>query len=92
MGKNHKASCGIMSTNPFTGEKTNKRIGTRFANTNVEVWKMMGNPWFKFRNDEERKKWFEWQEKTSAEIDIGELHDATNAAFTTKGQATKAKP
>ena len=64
MSKNHKASCGIMGTDG----SSNERVGTRFAQTNVEVWQMMGKPYFKFRNNEERTKWFAWQEKTTEKI------------------------
>jgi len=58
MSRNHMASCGQVSGR--------RRIGTRYAHTPEECWEIMGKPFFRFRNDEERLKFFEWQSALSA--------------------------
>ena len=62
MGKRHMASCGAVGG-------SGHRIGTLYAYTPEECWEIMGKPWFRFRNDEERMKFFAWQSSLATPSD-----------------------
>lgn len=67
MAREHMASCGAVGV-------SGRRIGTRYAHTPEECWEIMGKPWFRFRNDEERLKFFDWHASltTSSDKEGGE--------------------
>ena len=70
MSRDHMASAASI------GSVTGKRVGTTYAHDPVRTWEIMGRPNFRFRNDEERQKFFAWQDRQ-----IEEMKAATKLAF-----------